>query len=87
MTNKEIHEIVRCEINHFWTRPFNLNDVYDAGSEIFWSLNSSMVLDAPDLRLMIVGQIVTALPPGFRSDFRLHLLDGFEQAAHDEFGL
>jgi len=74
-------------INTLWTQGGNRDDAWDAGRELFWSLNSSLILDAPDLRADTVDEIVKALPERFPSDFRMHLVEGFEEAAHEEFGL
>jgi hypothetical protein len=74
-------------IRPLWTEGGTRDDARDAGAEIFDALNDALILDAPDLRAMTVEQIVAALPAGFLADFRLHLVDGFEHAALDAFGL
>lgn len=82
-----ITAVVTDAIRTLWTEGGNRDDAHDAGAEIFWTLNSSLILDASDLRAMTLEQIVAALPAGFPADWRLHLVDGFEWAAHDAFGL
>ena len=82
-----IKETVKSAVNSLWTQGGTRDDAADAGAEIFEALNGSLILDAPDLRALTVEEIVAALPAGFLADFRLHLVDGFEQAAHDAHGL
>jgi hypothetical protein len=74
-------------IHTLWTQGGNRDDAWDAGSNLYWTLSAKLILDAPDLRADTVEDIVKALPSNFCNDFRFHMLQGFEEAAHEDCGL
>jgi hypothetical protein len=86
-TTSLITATVTEAIHALWTEGGNRDDAHDAGANIFAWLEPKLILDAPDLRADTLAEIVAALPAGFPADFRLHLVEGFELAAFDAYGL